>query len=59
MWLGMLSWWVVAGLIAAGAAAGGVTGYLMSRKPLYAYGWSLGYDPYWRRWVWIPVWYGV
>ncbi len=49
----MLSWWVIAGLIAAGAAAGGAAGYLASRRPVY--GWVLGYDPYWRCWVWVPV----
>lgn len=51
----MLSWWVIAGVIAAGAAAGGAAGYLASRKP--AYRWVLGFDPYWRRWVWVPVYY--
>jgi|GEM_PF-3546556 hypothetical protein len=49
----MLDWWIIAGLIAAGAAAGGAAGYLASKKPIYV--WTLGYDPYWRRWVWIPV----
>jgi len=54
----MLSWWIIAGLIAAGAAAGGTAGYLASRRPIYpAYGWTLGYDPYWHRWVWVPVCY--
>jgi len=55
MWVNgeMLSWWVIAGIIAAGAAAGGATGYLASRRAMYR--WVLGYDPYWRRWVWVPI----
>jgi hypothetical protein len=49
----MLSAWVIAGLIAAGAAAGGLTGYAVAKRK--GYSWNLAYDPYWRRWVWVPT----
>jgi hypothetical protein len=53
----MISWWVVAGILAASAAAGGLTGYAVSRRyrrpigyywyyPRYPYP---GYEAYWPR----------
>ncbi|MBS7645360.1 MAG: hypothetical protein QW569_03115 [Candidatus Bathyarchaeia archaeon] len=51
----MISWWVVAGILAASAAAGGLTGYAVARhyrRPI-GYYWYYprypGYVVYWPR----------
>ena len=49
----MLSWCIIGGLIVAAAATGGVAGYAASKRR--GYYWQIGYDPYWHRWVWVPV----